>query len=160
MKRTCVCDSTLFFFVLLLEYVPWLAWVGKEIFINLCVFLVSNCSTHVSETTESQTWRKVKRSRLGCFFFRLLGLWSQFRLRFSLYLNYLESTKFRCQYSHAFTIQFMFQGPTLIIDKFLLCPFVANSISEVHGYELFWTCIQKDFFCETGFVYVWQALWF
>jgi hypothetical protein len=53
------------------------------------------------------------------------------------YLNYVESTKFRWQYSHALAIQFMFQGLTLIIVKYLPCAFVTNAISEVHGYALF-----------------------
>jgi len=74
LRNKHLCVTQRYFFVLLLEYVPWLEWVVKEKFINLCVILVSNCSTHVSETKGSQTWRKLKLCRFVCV--SLLGLWS------------------------------------------------------------------------------------
>jgi hypothetical protein len=44
----------------------------------------------------------------------------------------------------------MFQRPTLIIAKYLSCLFVTNAISEVHGYALFWSYIQKVFSLKLG----------
>jgi len=154
----CVCDSALFFGAIV--RIRSVTWVGREgnIYKLECNFSIKSFNPRIGKGG-SQTWRKLKRSRLVCVC--LLGLWSPFRLTLSLFelprINKIPATVFP---SVCYSV-FVRRGS--LWSQSSTCPVPLSQtplvkFSALHYIEL--TYKRFFFFCETGFVHVWHALWF